>query len=243
MSQTICNNCGFSIPGGATFCPECGTAISGAIAATLQQPAGAISTAAASFEAIQQSKFFHFFGNFINLMDQSSFLRKPLLWLYMFFAALNILVPVYLLFQVISKDLLNNVGFGALVLWLIFALAGWMGFQLWWKRKDQIGRYYAQGDEFYAIPLFSHYIQTTGEWLGTTIAIVGSGGALVAWLFLKDSRMGSAFPIPLENFGVAAVFVAPIIGFIIILFTKVLAELYRALAAIANNTKAISVKK
>lgn len=239
-----CNICGTIIPQGAAFCPECGAPVTTSEPPNTGQPptGGATLTMPA---AMTQSAFFRVSSSFINAMEDSGFLRKPLLWLYMFFALLNIIVPVYALFMIINKRLLDVVGVGILVMWLVIACAGWMGFQLWWNRKDKITRYYQPGDDFYAIPLFSHYIQTTGEWFGMTIAIVGAGASLVTFLFLSGNNAGQGLgiPHPFEEMGVAGIIASPILGFTIILFTKVLAELYRALAAIANNTRHINFKR
>ena len=239
MTVHTCVNCGTAIPAGATFCPECGNPVTTqAKAAELRPPAPSIGD---SFKAVQQSKLFAASGSFINLLDDSAFIKKPLLWLHVFFAILNILVPVYFLFLMINNNVMSTMGFGGFLLWVVVAVAGWMGFQLWWNRKDKIDRYYQSGDEFFAIPLFSHLIQTIGEWVGIMMFIIGTGAAVVLWVFSSGDRAGGLpFPIPMQQFGIGGMIAAPVLGFVIVLFSKVLAELYRALASIANNTKAMA---
>ncbi|MBE7170165.1 MAG: zinc ribbon domain-containing protein [Williamsia sp.] len=239
MQQRICPNCNTLVPAEATFCPGCGLAVASPGTVALPTSAPDTSTPGSNnpLGALEQTKFFRFAEVFINALENSTFFKKPLRWLYILFAVLNILVPVYVLFKFISNDMLNILGIGGMMIWLVLAFAGWMGFQLWWNRKDKIDAYYKKGDQFFAIPLFSHYIQTTGEWLGTTIAILGTGSSFVAWIFLSGERSSSiGFPLPFQQFGIAGVIISPVLGFIIILAAKVVAELYRAFSAIANNT-------
>lgn len=240
MSNKLCVKCGYEIPAGATFCPECGHPVEeNKIVNEPNINREKNPSVGDSFKAIQQSKLFGMFSRFIDLFDESFFLRRPLLWLYIFFACMNILAPVYILFVLINSGLLNSIGFSAFVLWLIVAFAGWMGFQLWWNRREKISGYYKAGDDFYAIPLFSHLIQTIGEWFGLTITIIGTSASIIMWIFSSSDRMRAfPMPLPLDTVGIAGVIIFPVVGFSILLFTKVLAELYRALAAIANNTKA-----
>ena len=95
------------------------------------------------------------------------------------------------------------------------------------------------GDEFVATPVFSHFIQTLGEWFGTYIGLVGFGFALLATIILGDEGryLGLILGIPYLNTGWMAVITMPIIGFLIIVVSRFLSEQIRALASIANNTK------
>ena len=78
-----------------------------------------------------------------------------------------------------------------------------------------------------------------GEWLGFYI---GVGGCLISLLFVlfgvNDSLGGmlgnSVLPM---GVGFSMVIMYPIMGFLIVVSGRLIAELYRALAAIANNTK------
>ena len=114
-----------------------------------------------------------------------------------------------------------------------------MGFQLWWDRKTNILILSSTGDEFIATPVFSHFIQTFGEWIGTYIGLVGFGFALLTTIILGEegSYLGRNLGIPYLETGLIAVITMPIIGFLIIVFSRFLSEQIRALSSIANNTR------
>jgi hypothetical protein len=94
-------------------------------------------------------------------------------------------------------------------------------------------------DDFVATPVFAHFIQVAGEWLGTYIAVVGAGVSLVAAVFLGEeaSALSSLTGTGILSFGVAGIIIAPVYGFLIIVVARFIAEQCRALATIANNTK------
>ncbi|MFR4025738.1 MAG: hypothetical protein ACLTZY_08565 [Alistipes indistinctus] len=96
-----------------------------------------------------------------------------------------------------------------------------------------------QGDDFIAIPVFSDFIQTAGEWAGTWIAVVGGLLSLLLSLILGDDMflMNRALGFGFLDFSFMGIVLFPIYGFLIVIVARVVAEVYRALAAIANNTK------
>lgn len=98
-----------------------------------------------------------------------------------------------------------------------------------------------QGDDFIAIPVFSDFIQTVGEWAGTWIAVVGGLLSLLLSLILGDDMFlmnrALGFGFGFLDFSFMGIVLFPIYGFLIVIVARVVAEVYRALAAIANNTK------
>jgi hypothetical protein len=126
-----------------------------------------------------------------------------------------------------------------LLVWIIIAFASWVSFQLWWDRKSKIIDTSIEGDGFVATPVFSHLIQTLGEWLGTWIGIVGFGTALLTTIILGDEGRYFSEGIGLGFLETGWLFIVlmPIYGFLIIVATRFLAEQFRALASIANNTR------
>jgi hypothetical protein len=186
--------------------------------------------------------FFTFIKPYLSIIDNGHLFRKPFSWLYTLFAVVNLILPIYILYK--AAD--NNI-FGApekfvivfLLVWLIIVFASWVCFQLWWDRKTKVTATSVEGDEFVATPVFSHFIQTLGEWLGTWIGIVGSLVALLTTIFLGDEAnyLSYQIGIPFLETGFLFVILMPIYGFLIIVSTRFLAEQFRALSSIANNSR------
>ena len=189
-----------------------------------------------------ESKFLTFIRPYLSYIDDGHFFRKPFSWLYSLLAVVNLLLPLYVFYQASQNrifDMSAKFVIVFLLLWVIVAFTGWVSFQLWWDRRSKINMSSTAGDEFVAIPVFSHFIQTLGEWFGTYIGLVGFGFALLATIILGDEGryLGLILGIPYLNTGWMAVITMPIIGFLIIVVSRFLSEQIRALASIANNTK------
>ncbi len=186
--------------------------------------------------------FFNFIRPVLNYIDNGSFFKKPFSWLYLLIAVLNLLLPLYIFYQAVDNKIFSSeakVVIAFLLVWIVVAAAFWVGFQLWWDRKDKVLTTSKEGDDFPVTPVFSHLIQTLGEWFGGLIAIMGFGFTLFANLFLgKEADMLSHY-MGLNFFdkGWLGLILFPIIGFFIIVGFRFMAELWRALTAIANNTK------
>ena len=193
---------------------------------------------------MKDNKFFSFFEPVLKYIDTGKFFREPFRWLYAILAILNLLTSIVLLVMAINNDLFRYGGgrmIAAFILvWLVIAFVSWLGFQIWWNRREKVYAAATAHDDFVAIPVFSHFIQTFGEWAGMFVGIGGALLTLIAAIFLNgDASM-------LRMMGTGAFFgsgsliyivLNPIYGFIIVVVTRAAAETFRALAAIANNTK------
>ena len=183
--------------------------------------------------------FTSFIKPFLNIIDSGELFRKPFSWLYYLLAGLNLLVPVALLFKLGDVfDMPFKFAITFILTWFVVAAAGWIGFQIWWDRKEMVTKTSAVGDEFIATPVFAHFVQTFGEWLAAWVTVVGLGFALFSSIFLGDSasQLARMMGIPLAS-GFVFILLYPIIGFAIIVVFRFLAETFRAIASIANNTR------
>ena len=180
-------------------------------------------------------------------IDSGKMFRQPIGYLYLALAILNALLPVYIMYKAIDRDFFDNPYdspiYGKIVtvfiiLWLIIAIAGWVSFQLWWDRKTKVNETSKEGDEFVAIPVYSHFVQTFGEWAGTWFAVVGFFFGIFTELVSESRMIGSFVPGGfLRGGGIEGAIMALIAGYLIIVLTRALAEMLRAVVSIANNTR------
>ena len=188
------------------------------------------------------NKFFTFIKPYLSFIDNGHLYRKPFSWLYTLLAGINLLLPIYIFYEAVDNDIFDSPAKFVIVfllLWIIIAFASWVSFQLWWDRKTKVTATSIEGDEFVATPVFSHFIQTIGEWIGTWIGIVGCCAALLSTIILGDEGHSFSYQIgvPFLESGFIFVILMPIYGFLIIVATRFLAEQFRALSSIANNTR------
>lgn len=187
------------------------------------------------------NKFFTFIKPYLSFIDKGDFFRKPFSWLYIAFAVLNLILPFYILYTAIDNNIFDTFYTPAkfiivfILVWIVIAFAGWVSFQLWWDRKNKVTETSVENSEFVATPVFAHFIQTFGEWIGTWIGIVGFFVALLATIILGSDT--AAIGVPFIQSGIAFIILMPIYGFLIVVGSRFLAEMCRALASIANNTK------
>jgi hypothetical protein len=186
--------------------------------------------------------FFLSIHSFLSHIDNGNLFRKPFSVLYGFIAFVNLIPPIYLIFEAAENEIFNLEGkipFLFCVIWIILSYASWFSFQIWWDRKSKVYSTSSEGDDFIAIPVFSHFIQTLGEWIGSWLVIVGFLISLTTILFFSKEMkiLSSLADIPIIENQIIFLITVPIIGFLIIVITRFIAEQSRALASIANNIR------
>ncbi len=190
-----------------------------------------------------ENQFTNFIKPYLSWIDSGVFFGKPFRWLYAAFAVLNLLNPVFVLITGINNRVFEmsfKFGFAFILLWMAIAFASWVGFQVWWNRRVLLPDSPESTDEFVATPVVAHLLQTVGEWIGSWVAIVGTFFSLVISIVLGDEayylagNLGLGF---LGGGGFLFSFVFPVVGYLIIVFSRFLSEQVKVLAAIANNTK------
>lgn len=193
---------------------------------------------------LQEGKFFTLFKPVFNYLEGRNLYKSPMVWLYGLIACINILIPIIFLYLILFRMRLFDAPFKIalliLLIWIILAFAGWISFQLWWDRKSKVLLDSPDSEEFVATHVFSHFVKTYGEWIGIWLAIVGFFLGLFATIALSSNEiyeisyeLGIAF----FNPGPSSMILMPLLGLIIIIFSRFLSELIKALASIAINTK------
>lgn len=184
------------------------------------------------------NKLFTFLDPLLSYIDNGRFFREPFRWLYVIFAVLNLLFPLAILVGVAEKKFFQYADgkaiFAFILVFVIICAGAWGSYLLWINRKNKLKEVIQEDNDFVAIPVVSHLTQTIGEWLGLYIGVIGTLCSLIITLFAADELQ---YVLP----GFAGVFLLmPIYGFMIVVFARLLAELYRALAVIANNTRKLT---
>lgn len=183
--------------------------------------------------------FTGFAAPYFNLIDSGALYRRPFVILYMVFAVLNLLSILGVL------GFMFTGGVAPIITGLFMIFAFWIGFQLWWNRRDKVNSFVTPGSEFVALPVFSHLWQTIGEWMGTFVAIAGTGASLAGLIASMGSGGRRSFGMdPMEMFGqlgLAGLIACPLAGFLILIFSRAIAEQIRAMVTVANNTRNIDL--
>ncbi len=187
-----------------------------------------------------KEKCLNFINPFLSYIDSGKLFRKPFGWLYIVLAAINAIMPFYLLYAAIDMGLFQYAGaktiIAFLLIWIFILAACWVGVLIWWKRKDKVEQTSHEGSDFPATPVIAHLIQTSGEWMGAFIAIVGFGISLISLLDGDATAFARMIGLPF-NIGIVGIILSPIYGFLTIVGARFTAELCRALTTIAANTK------
>lgn len=182
--------------------------------------------------------------SFLGLMDGGSFFRNPVKWLYVVIAVINVALPIYLLVQAIRGKMFQYLGGWDITVFIIAWIVFFAGLlclaAFWWLRMKQLDDVTVAIDEFPSTPIVAHFVRTLGEWLGLL-----SGGVMFVVMLLifilsgfSDGGAMSAFSsMSLGGDSFWSILMMPVVGFLIILFTRFLSEQIKVLVAIARNTK------
>jgi len=196
-------------------------------------------------EKISEKPFFSFSMPYLDFIDKS----KIYSLIYFVMAVINLIIPFIILYRVIDSGFFKYVEakyiFAFVLSWIVIVFACWIGFQLWWNRRNKIVE--IGTSEFSATLIFSEILQTSGEWIGTLTGIIGAGAGLIATIFLGSDINDLFRMIGLGKLalGPAIIVAGPIIGFAIIILFRFLAEQLRLFASLVNHTREIAenVKK
>ncbi|MCB9240638.1 MAG: hypothetical protein H6608_05885 [Flavobacteriales bacterium] len=192
-----------------------------------------------------ESKFTNFIQPLIQVIDKGTFFKEPLVALFIVLGYANLIIPLYVLYLSADYGVFDasfQLVLVYLIIWLIIAFTAWVGFQIWYIRRKDVRSIFRNGDDFKAIPLISLIIQTVGEWLGAFIGIAGFGCSLVLTILASNNSriITESIGLPLVDTGIFPIIVAPVSGFLIILFSRFISEQFRVLTFIANNTRMTS---
>jgi hypothetical protein len=156
---------------------------------------------------------------YLGFIDVNVLFKKPVSCL---IAILSVLLPILFLNLVVRAGVFKSENgkliAASILIVAILAFAGIFGALIWWHRrihKDSGNKWYEN---------FRCFIQTLGEWLGTVFAISVFFIAIVALVTLGEDAyyINSILPLPVPDIDFVIALSGPVIGFLIILATKIL---------------------
>jgi len=156
---------------------------------------------------------------YLGFIDTNVLFKKPVSCL---FAIVSLLFPIFILSQFIQYDLFRSgevkLIIACILILLVVAFAGIFGAFIWWHRRIT----HDEGPKWYAN--LRRFIQTAGEWLGTVFAISLLGIIVILMIFLSEEYyyITHAFPLTIPGVDITTALFGPIVGFIIIIATKIL---------------------
>lgn len=189
---------------------------------------------------MEDNKILNFLDPVLKYIDSGAFFRQPFKWLYILIGVLNISIPITLIKQIsdVWDYLTGSACFAAILIILVSIALAYIGFLIWFKRSQKLKVDATESSRFIAIPIVANLLQTAGEWMGILIGVGGFAIILIAMMFAGDELY---FLVHTET-GVLSMILCPVMGYIIVVFFRFLAENCLALASIANSAKSIDKK-
>lgn len=236
----FCKNCGTSIPEGASFCPKCGSP-------STPLPSNAPYYQPTEEEVPEQSS--NPVTRILNLIDNGTFFRTPLVYLYKILGVLCLIPTVALLILIFAGS--NEIfrmyasGFNSFVLLAVVLVAGVFSCLLWFNRSDKLEDKIETESEMVVIPLCADLIQTAIECAGFQVMLFCPLYALyfgiIGQLFMPFGSGGMYIAVFGACLLLTIVFI--LVGYMIILSSHYVGESIRAIAVIVNDLRKISKKK
>ena len=162
--------------------------------------------------------------------------------IYLIKAIISLTIPFVVFFIAINRGLFDfgtRIVFFSILVWILFILSGWMGFQLWMDRRRKLKK--LETHEFIAIPIVSDMIKTIGEWMGIFIGLVGTIGWILTLVFFGNTLR---FIISFFGMGIWELILYtvcyPLSAIGVMISCRFLAEMINVFAKLTNNTKEIA---
>lgn len=190
----------------------------------------------------------------LHSIDNSSFLKKPMTWLYIINGVIAALVPIIMLVYIFSEGkniaggLIGYVEGWSAVVWtleeiilvVVLLCLAIYAFMFWLKRARQLDHTVRHGDAIVAIPVYAHFLQTGFEFWGLFAGVfLGIAGVLMFILQILTWPFYDFGQFLLQGIVTPVLFVVigAIVGYFIIFLGHVFGELLRIKAIVGNNLR------
>lgn len=226
--MAFCSKCGQQVADGVQFCPVCGAAMEGAAAA----PQAPNNVEENFYKMEPKNKFFNSIHNFFDYLDSALFFRHVFLGIYYLIALVCVVGALLLTLNTSSIIGYSANAFIKVLTVIIILFFGFIGIFYWIEKAKKLKVILKKDDDIIVIPLVADLTKNIGDFAGI---VVGVGGFIIFFLIAIFS---SAPFLPSLGTALAAL----LIGFLIMVSFRLITELYKAIASIANNTKQILSK-
>lgn len=194
------------------------------------------------------NKYFNLLNPVLDLIDNGKFFYKPLKYFYYLFGFIYLVSPILVYFKFDKEGVFYGYGgysyYGgevfkpeALFVFLVLSIAFEAGALVLINRAKKVDEQFVKTSEYLAVPVLSHIIKTFGEFVGIFITFLLTLSGILAvfsdhiFNTYKEMGMRNIYP------GVYGLILGIIVGYLIILITRMISEQLKALAEIAQNSK------
>lgn len=185
-------------------------------------------------------------NHFLGWIDNGLFFREPLRIAYIVIGVLVALSPIYVFVKLIEShygySFFSEKPVPSIIVMVVLIPFAIFGLLFWINRSKKVKTNIEKGDDFVAIPLAAHVIQSMGEFygifMGTAVPLL-----LILLALTEGRELTSILPFGLESSiggALQAAVYSILLGFFIIIVSRAAAESLRALTSIANNVKKLT---
>jgi len=174
----------------------------------------------------------------LNLIQDNKTISIGMKYFYILFAIINLLIPLFILIEILDQGLGGYPAttiIGTILIFLVVVLIGFAGFKLFWQRQKKIRDYLESKSKYIVSFAFSDIVLSFGHWLAM---IVGIGIPLIYFivLLLVDSEalsfLNIFLPLPIKW---TSIIWLVAFGFIILIFFTFISERIKIFPEIGIN--------
>ena len=181
-----------------------------------------------------------FFDKALAYVDDGSFFRKPINWIYkalgIIGAIIQLVFCVFLISELSNGGLTTGLYIFFVILVLAFIIEIILTLFYWFKRSRSVVNTSEPEDEIFVIPIIAHVVQCLGEIAGLRILIFGAVMFFLPF-FLPDT---GDFFLQYIILPIAIVVLTVVIAYLTVVFNRWAAESMKAKAITANAAKKVT---
>ena len=184
-----------------------------------------------------------FFKPYLQKLSEEAFFRNVFVWFLRILAGFQILALLYISYQMwaqLSAGFQANLFFTCLFTQILLLILTYLTVTIFISRSDDIAAF-PHNNDYIVIPIFVIIIKMIGEIFAVFYTVMGISAAIAIWIIggLPMQIPGISVFSGNSGFGggVIALVTGPVLGFVVLSVSYLLAEQLGVLVDIARNTK------